>query len=69
MVNDKFNGTAFLEVNPFDGFTAKATAGVELLHNFKGSYLLKSTTYAGEIEGALLLRMISGQLDRCLKVF
>ena len=47
MVNDKFNGTAFLEVNPFDGFTAKATAGVELLHNFKG------TTYAGEIEGGI----------------
>ena len=53
MVNDKFNGTAFLEVNPFDGFTAKATAGVELLHNFKGSYLPKSTTYAGEIEGGI----------------
>ena len=51
MVNDKFNGTAFLEVNPFDGFTAKA--GVELLHNFKGSYLPKSTTYAGEIEGGI----------------
>ena len=53
MVNDKFNGTVFLEVNPFDGFTAKATAGVELLHNFKGSYLPKSTTYAGEIEGGI----------------
>lgn len=49
----KFNESAFLEVNPFDGFTAKATAGVELLHNFKGSYLPKSTTYAGEIEGGI----------------
>lgn len=37
VVNDKFNGTAFLELHPFDGFTAKATAGVEMLHNFKGS--------------------------------
>ena len=53
VVNDKFNGTAFLEVHPFEGFTAKATAGVELLHNFKGSYLPKSTTYAGEIEGGI----------------
>ena len=53
VVNDKFNGTAFLELHPFDGFTAKATAGVEMLHNFKGSYLPQSTTYAGEIEGGV----------------
>lgn len=53
VVNDKLNGTAFLEVRPFEGLTAKATAGVELLHNFKGSYLPQSTTYAGEIEGGV----------------
>ena len=52
MTNDKFNGTAFLEVHPFEGFTAKATAGVELLNNFKGTYLPKST-YQGEIEGGV----------------
>lgn len=53
VVNDKFNGTAFIELTPFKGFTAKASAGVELLHNFKGSYLPQSTTYAGEIEGGV----------------
>ena len=53
VVNDKLNGTAFLEARPFEGLTAKATAGVELLHNFKGSYLPQSTTYAGEIEGGV----------------
>lgn len=50
MTNDKFNGTAFLEVHPFEGFTAKATAGVELLHNFKGTYLPAATTYQGSID-------------------
>lgn len=53
MTNDKFNGTAFLEIHPFEGFSAKATGGVELLHNFKGTYLPKSTTYQGEIEGGV----------------
>ncbi len=48
--NDKFNGTAFLEVTPFKGFTAKATAGVELIHTFKGTYLPASTTYQGSID-------------------
>lgn len=52
MTNDKFNGTAFLEVRPFEGFTAKATVGIELLNNFKGTYLPKST-YQGEIEGGV----------------
>ena len=50
LTNDKFNGTAFLEIRPFEGFTAKATAGVELLHNFKGTYLPASTTYQGSID-------------------
>lgn len=53
MTNDKFNGTAFIEVNPFAGFTAKATAGVELLHNFKGTYLPASTTYQGSIDNGV----------------
>ena len=53
MTNDKFNGTAFIEVSPFEGFTAKATAGVELLHNFKGTYLPSSTTYQGSIDNGI----------------
>lgn len=52
-VNDKFNGTAFLEIHPFEGFTAKATAGVELLHDFKGTYLPASTTYQGSIDNGV----------------
>lgn len=53
MTNDKFNGTAFVEVTPFKGFSAKATAGVELLHNFKGTYLPASTTYQGSIDNGV----------------
>lgn len=53
MTNDKFNGTAFVEVTPFAGFSAKATAGVELLHNFKGTYLPASTTYQGSIDNGV----------------
>lgn len=50
LTNDKFNGSAFVEIAPFTGFTAKATAGVELLHNFSGSYLPAATTYQGSID-------------------
>lgn len=53
MTNDKFNGTAFVEVTPFTGFSAKATAGVELLHNFRGTYLPASTTYQGSIDNGV----------------
>lgn len=52
LVNDKFNGTAFVEINPLDGLTAKATAGVELLHNFQGTYL-PASTYQGSIDNGV----------------
>ena len=49
---DKFNGTAFLEISPIEGLIAKATAGVEINHNFQGTYLPKST-YQGGIDGGV----------------
>lgn len=52
LVNDKFNGTAFVEINPLDGLTAKATAGVELIHNFQGAYL-PASTYQGSIDNGI----------------
>lgn len=52
LVNDKFNGTAFVEINPLEGLTAKATAGVELLHNFQGTYL-PASTYQGSIDNGV----------------
>lgn len=51
--NDKFNGTAYLEINPLEGLTAKATGGVEILHNFEGTYLPASTTYQGSIDNGV----------------
>ena len=50
--NDKFNGTAFVEINPLEGLTAKASVGVEILHQFRGTYLPKST-YDGGIDGGI----------------
>ncbi len=48
-VNDKFNGTAFVEIEPIKGLIAKMTVGTELLRVFQGSYLPNST-YQGGIE-------------------
>lgn len=53
LTNDKFNGTAFVEIRPIKDLTAKATAGVEILHNFTGTYLPASTTYQGSIENGV----------------
>lgn len=50
--NDKFNGTAYVEINPLEGLTAKATGGVEILHNFEGSYL-PASTYQGGIDNGV----------------
>ena len=47
--NDKLNGTAFIEVTPITGLSVKATAGVEILHNFQGTYL-PASTYQGGID-------------------
>ena len=46
---DKLDGTAYVEIAPFKGFTAKATAGIETLHEFQGSYL-PASTYQGGID-------------------
>ncbi|MCE2616143.1 SusC/RagA family TonB-linked outer membrane protein [Phocaeicola oris] len=51
--SDKFNGTAFLEIHPFQDLTLKATGGAEILHNFQGTYLPSSTTYQGSIDNGI----------------
>ena len=51
--NDKFNGSAYVEVHPIEGLVAKATGGVEIIHNFQGTYLPASTTYQGSIDNGV----------------
>ena len=44
---DKVNGTIFLEVKPFENLTARVDAGVDVVHDFQGSYLPRSTFQGG----------------------
>lgn len=50
--NDKFNGSAYVEIHPLEGLTAKATGGVEIMHNFEGTYL-PASTYQGSIDNGV----------------
>jgi TonB-linked SusC/RagA family outer membrane protein len=52
LTNDKFNGTASVEITPLEGLSAKATGGVEIRHNFQGTYLPLST-YQGGIDNGV----------------
>ena len=49
LVSDKLNGNAYLEIRPIEGLMVKANGGVEIIHNFQGTYLPKST-YQGGID-------------------
>ncbi len=49
LVSDKLNGNAYLEIRPMEGLLVKATGGVEMIHNFQGTYLPRST-YQGGID-------------------
>lgn len=51
LVNDKFDGTVFVEVTPIDGLTLRASGSAEILHNFEGTYLPKSTYQGGVDNG------------------
>ncbi len=51
MVSDKFNGTANLEITPIEGLVAKVRGGAETVHNFKGTYLPRSTYQGGIDDG------------------
>lgn len=50
--NDKFNGSAYVEIHPLEGLVAKATGGVEIMHNFEGTYL-PASTYQGSIDNGV----------------
>lgn len=50
--NDKFNGSAYLEIHPLKGLIAKATGGVEVMNNFQGTYL-PASTYQGGIDNGV----------------
>lgn len=50
--NDKFNGSAYIEIHPLEGLVAKATGGVEIMHNFEGTYL-PASTYQGSIDNGV----------------
>ena len=49
LVSDKLNGNAYLEIRPIEGLMLKANGGVEIIHNFQGTYLPRST-YQGGID-------------------
>lgn len=50
--NDKFNGTMFLEVTPFEGLNARMSAGTEIINNTISGYLTKSS-YQGSIDNGV----------------
>jgi TonB-dependent starch-binding outer membrane protein SusC len=52
MLQDRFNGNAYLEIKPIPELTARINAGAELAHYFTGRYLPKST-YQGGIDGGV----------------
>lgn len=49
MQNDRFNGTLYLEVTPFEGLTARMDGGAEVTHDKQAQYLPRST-YQGSID-------------------
>ncbi len=53
---DRVNGNAYLEIHPIDGLMVKANGGVELIHNFQGSYLPRSTYQGGIDKGVATTR-------------
>lgn len=49
LVQDRFNGNAFLEIKPIKNLTGRVNGAVEVAHYFTGRYLPKST-YQGGID-------------------
>lgn len=52
VVQDRFNGNTFLEINPIPELTARVNGGVEIAHFSTGKYLPKST-YQGGIDNGV----------------
>lgn len=49
---DKLNGTAFVEIEPIKGLKGRINAGVEIMHDYEGKYLPRST-YQGGIDNGV----------------
>ncbi|MGN6495374.1 MAG: TonB-dependent receptor [Agriterribacter sp.] len=52
LVQDRFNGNAYLEIKPIPELTGRINAGTEIAHYFTGKYLPKST-YQGGIDAGV----------------
>ena len=52
MTRDRLNGNAYLEIHPIKDLMIKANGGVEIIHNFLGTYLPRST-YQGGIDNGV----------------
>jgi TonB-linked SusC/RagA family outer membrane protein len=50
--NDKLNGTVFVEVEPIKGLVGRMNTGVEIIDQFKGTYL-PASTYQGGIDNGV----------------
>ncbi len=52
LVKDNLNGKIYFEVKPLKDLVVRANGGVEVLHNFQGTYLPRST-YQGGIDNGV----------------
>ncbi len=52
LTNDKFLANTYVEVEPIKGLKAKVSAGAEIRHNFKGTYL-PAATYQGGVDNGV----------------
>ncbi len=55
MAKDKFNGNFYLEVEPIEGLTGRVNGGIEIVHQFDGKYLPRST-YQGSVDNGVANR-------------
>ena len=62
---DKFNGNLFVEVEPVKNLTLRVNGGVELVHQFIGKYLPRST-YQGGIDNGVATRTEYSSLNQLL---
>ncbi len=56
VVQDRFNGNAYLEIKPIPELTGRINGGAEIAHYFTGKYLPK-TTYQGGIDNGVASTM------------
>ena len=68
MRKDRFNGNTFIEIEPLKGLTARADAGIEIAHDFIGTYLPRST-YQGGIDNGVASNADYGSTHQLLDAF